>query len=107
MLRIPAADVEAVQQTVVRDYLFSCDDGTGDVAVALGHGSLYNHSDEANARYVKDAGNNLIIFTAQRDIAAGEEITVAYLRVHLMDGRRPGTEQHGPYRGPDTGPSAG
>jgi uncharacterized protein len=101
VLRIPGAHVEAVQQTVLRDYLFSCDDGSGDVAIALGHGSLYNHSDSANAGYEKDARNNLIIITAGRDIAEGEEITVSYLRVHLMDGRRPGTEDQGPYEGPN------
>jgi len=100
VLRVPAAHLAAVQQTVLREYLFSCDDGSGDVAIALGYGSLYNHSDDANAEYTKDAQRNTIAFTALRDIAPGEEVTVTYLRVWLLDGRRPGTEAHGPYRGP-------
>jgi hypothetical protein len=100
VLRIPASQVDAIQQTELRAYLFSCDDGSGDVAIALGLGSLYNHSDDANATYFKDAKHNVIVITAQRDIAAGEEITVAYLRSWLMDGRRPGSEERGPYRGP-------
>ena len=100
MLRVPAAQLAAVQQTVLGEYLFSCDDGSGDVAIALGYGSLYNHSDDANAEYTKDAQSNTIAFTARRDISPGEEVTVTYLRASLMDGRRPGTAAHGPYRGP-------
>ena len=47
------------------------------VAVSLGYGSLYNHSYRPNARYVDLAGRTKL-FTAIRDIAAGEEITVNY-----------------------------
>ncbi len=102
VLRIPASQLEAVQQTVLSHYLFSCDDGSGDVSIALGYGSVYNHSDDANAEYVKDGQINLIVITARRGIAAGEEVTVTYQRVWLMDGRAPGTEEHGPYRGPSS-----
>jgi SET domain-containing protein len=42
-----------------------------------GYGSLYNHSYRPNARYVDLAGRTKL-FTAIRDIAAGEEITVNY-----------------------------
>jgi SET domain-containing protein len=45
--------------------------------LALGYGSLYNHSYRPNARYVDLAGRTKV-FTALRDIAAGEEITVNY-----------------------------
>jgi SET domain-containing protein len=108
VLRVPATEVELVQRTVLRDYLFSCDDGSGDVAIALGLGSLYNHSDDANAEYAKDAANNLVTITARRDIAIGDEVTVPYQRVWLMDGRREGTEAHGPYLGPSRhGPGRG
>lgn len=46
-------------------------------AVALGYGSLYNHSFAPNARYA-DAPASTMRFTAIRDIKAGEEITVNY-----------------------------
>ncbi len=49
--------------------------GQGSVALALGYGSLYNHSYEPNARY-EDVGRRAKRFVAIRDIAAGEEITV-------------------------------
>lgn len=47
------------------------------VAMALGYGSLYNHSYAPNARYV-DVGRLTKAFVALRDIAPGEEITVNY-----------------------------
>ena len=47
------------------------------VAVALGYGSLYNHSYRPNARY-KDGPAATMMFTAIRDIAEGAEITVNY-----------------------------
>jgi SET domain-containing protein len=51
--------------------------GRGTVALALGYGSLYNHSFEPNARY-EDVGVRTKRFVAIRDIRAGEEITVNY-----------------------------
>ena len=51
--------------------------GRGKVALALGYGSLYNHSYRPNARY-DDVGRQTKVFTALRDIAPGEEITINY-----------------------------
>ena len=47
------------------------------VALALGYGSIYNHSYAPNARYVKEPPD-LLSFVALRDIAAGEEILINY-----------------------------
>ncbi|QDT30775.1 SET domain-containing protein [Thalassoglobus polymorphus] len=46
-------------------------------AIALGYGSIYNHSYKPNARY-DDVGRKTKIFSAIRDIEQGEEITVNY-----------------------------
>ena len=43
----------------------------------LGYGNLYNHSDEFNAVSYKKQGRKYV-FVANRDISAGEEITVHY-----------------------------
>ncbi|QDU62233.1 SET domain protein [Planctomycetes bacterium Pan216] len=51
--------------------------GKDTVALALGYGSLYNHSYSPNARY-DDAGVQTKIFSALREIQAGEEITINY-----------------------------
>ena len=47
-------------------------------AIALGYGSLYNHSWEPNARYDHDHDTVVVTYTALRPIAAGEEITINY-----------------------------
>jgi uncharacterized protein len=47
-------------------------------ALALGFGSLYNHSRRPNARYDHDHDAGLVTYTAVRAIEAGEEITINY-----------------------------
>lgn len=51
--------------------------GRGTVAITLGYGSLYNHSYRPNARY-DDESPRMKVFTALRNIEAGEEITINY-----------------------------
>jgi SET domain-containing protein len=50
----------------------------GRIAIALGYGSLYNHSKDPNAYFDPDYKNQLILFKAHRHIAPGEEILVDY-----------------------------
>ena len=47
------------------------------MALALGYGSLYNHSYNPNARY-DDVGRQIKEYSALRDIQRGEEITINY-----------------------------
>jgi SET domain-containing protein len=51
--------------------------GRNQVALALGYGSIYNHSYSPNARY-EDVGPQTKVFLALRLIEPGEEITVNY-----------------------------
>jgi SET domain-containing protein len=51
--------------------------GKGKLAIALGYGSLYNHSYAPNAMYEEEPGP-CMTFRAVRDIAQGEEITINY-----------------------------
>jgi len=67
--------LESTESAVLANYVF--DWGKNTVALALGYGSMYNHSYTPNARY-DDKGQQTKIFTALRDIEAGEEITVNY-----------------------------
>ena len=62
-------------QTPLKDYCFAW--GVDRVALALGYGSLYNHSYRPNARY-EDVGPGTKAFVALRPIERGEEITVNY-----------------------------
>jgi len=58
-------------------YHYAFEWGKGTVALALGYGSIYNHSYSPNARY-DDHGQRTKVFTAVRDIQPGEEITINY-----------------------------
>jgi hypothetical protein len=47
-------------------------------AIALGYGSMYNHSNPASLRCQGDAKRLVLQFIAVRDIAADEEMTINY-----------------------------
>ena len=75
LLVIPAKEIlECEQNTMLLGYVFEYGK---QVALALGYGSLYNHSYNPNARY-DDAGRQIKEFSALRDIYPGEEITINY-----------------------------
>ena len=48
------------------------------LAIALGFGSIYNHSYEPNATYKKKSESKVIDFVAIKGIKKDEEITVNY-----------------------------
>jgi SET domain-containing protein len=68
-------DNDECQGAKMATYVFEWTKKTS--AIALGYGSIYNHSFEPNARYY-DGRNETKDFVAIRDIKAGEEITVNY-----------------------------
>ncbi len=76
VLVLPAEDLDAISDTALAGYWFDWSDGDG--ALALGYGSLYNHSFTPNARYFHEHDDGVVVYVALRDIAAGEEITINY-----------------------------
>jgi uncharacterized protein len=72
---VPAGQWEAMDRTVLFDYFFAWGEHS---AIALGYGSLYNHSYQPNARFVKHLTEQVIEFYALREIQPGEEILVNY-----------------------------
>ena len=68
-----------LEATPLYQCLYGWSDDCREVAIALGYGSLYNHSDEPNASYHRNRSRNAIDFIATKFIAAGEEITISYL----------------------------
>ncbi|MFD6210786.1 MULTISPECIES: SET domain-containing protein [unclassified Peribacillus] len=52
--------------------------GDEDTAIALGNGSLFNHSYTPNATFDNNLEDVTIDFYAHEDIKAGEEITINY-----------------------------
>ena len=76
ILRIPARDRRLVQKTVLETYLYERDRGAA--AIALGLGSLYNHSFDPNAEFELQLATDEIVFRALREIGRGEEVTISY-----------------------------
>jgi hypothetical protein len=58
-------------------------------ALALGYGSLYNHSSEPNADIVRYIKQRKMVFIANRNVHRGEEITICYRCVwfDVVDGK--------------------
>src|SRR5262249_37688425 len=56
----------------LRCYVFKWGSAEDRLAIALGYGSLYNHSADPNAAFTPRHARNEIVFRAVRDIAAGE-----------------------------------
>ena len=75
---IPREDVPLIRQTRLAHYYFEWGEDCQEGAIALGCGSLYNHSYTPNARYVFRESEECLEIIALKDIAAGEEITINY-----------------------------
>ena len=65
-----------LHDTRLHDYYFLWQDDQ--CAIALGYGSLYNHSEKPNAEFIFDYEDKSIDFEAIRDIEPGEEILINY-----------------------------
>ena len=73
IIEVSDSDISYAYQLV--DYVFRFGE---EPAVALGYGSIYNHSYEPNATYKKILKNKVITFVAIKSIKKGEEITINY-----------------------------
>ena len=78
VLIVPLDQARSLMKTLLFHYFFRWSESSQDVAVCLGFGSLYNHSQTPNASYIRDCTRSQIIFRAQRNIAANEEIFTDY-----------------------------
>lgn len=64
------------KHTVLQHYTFRWRDGQ--YALALGLGSLFNHTKDPNVGWMRHYDDNFIRFTALRDIEEGEELLICY-----------------------------
>lgn len=78
LLLFPKTELEFVRKTVLDDYYFDWGEEGEWYALALGYGSLYNHSYEPNAEYGMDFEAKTIDFYGIRHIEAGSEIFINY-----------------------------
>jgi SET domain-containing protein len=59
------------------------------IAIALGFGSFYNHSNEPNAKFEINEKEKIIVFTAIENIKEKEEITFNYRGCERTPNKRP------------------
>jgi len=62
--------------TILGLYLFQWGKKENHTALALGHGSLFNHSFKANVKY--EGNSKEMVFTAARNIQKGKQLFIDY-----------------------------
>jgi uncharacterized protein len=67
-----------IRDTCLAHYYYEWGDDDRSAAIALGYGSLYNHSYTPNARFEFREPEECLEFFALRDIQPEEEITINY-----------------------------
>ncbi|CAN5653273.1 SET domain-containing protein-lysine N-methyltransferase [soil metagenome] len=78
MIILDAANRTLIDKTYLYNYYFSWGKKSNEAAIALGYGSLYNHSYQPNAKYIKLLDKDIIQIIAFQHIEPGDEIKVNY-----------------------------
>ena len=78
VLEIPAPDVNIITPTMLYNYYFCWGENQKQGALALGLGSIYNHSYTPNAIYIPRLDEKIIEFVAIKKILANDEVTINY-----------------------------
>jgi uncharacterized protein len=77
-IEIPAGDTSKLNESFLVTYFFYFGKEKEQIALALGFGSLYNHSSKPIAKYEILSNQMIIKFSALKDIGRDEEITINY-----------------------------
>lgn len=75
---IPDEELSDLTKTKLLEYYFLWGHDFKLAAIVLGYGSLYNHSYEPSAKYIKEIDESLVRFVAIKDIKQDAEIIVNY-----------------------------
>lgn len=78
VIMVPSTDVEVIQETSLSNYSFYFNKEENTLLLAMGFGSMYNHSQYPNAVFILDRDRKTMIYTAYQDIPARTEITINY-----------------------------
>lgn len=78
IIEVPKNDTSSLKESVLVTYFFYFGKNKERIAVALGFGSIYNHSYKPNATYKIKPGEKTIDFIALNDIKKNDEITFNY-----------------------------
>lgn len=89
VIEVPRKDVSNMRESILVNYYFYFAKDKSKLAIALGFGSIYNHSYEPNATYKKLHKDKIITFVALKSIKKNEEITVSYNYGNPKDKSKP------------------
>lgn len=78
VIKVTRYDTSNLNESILVTYFFYFGKNKDQLAVALGFGSIYNHSYTPNATYKIKIREEMIDFVAIKDINKGSEITVNY-----------------------------
>ena len=85
---LSSADAAKLDNTYLYNYYFGWGDDNKAAAIALGYGSLYNHSTSSNAFYQKNLTDCTISIIAVKAIAPEDEILITYNFGNSGDGAK-------------------
>ena len=77
VLRLTPTERKHCAKTMLNSYMYPWR-STRSASIALGYGSLYNHSFDPNADWKQNFKSDWMVYTALKDIKKGEEILVNY-----------------------------
>lgn len=75
---VPREEYKYLKKTMLMEYVFWWGKDLDECALALGYGSLFNHSYTPNAIFELNLRNKTIDFYAHTTIKTGEEIRINY-----------------------------
>lgn len=85
VIEIPEHEASSINRTMLVTYIYYLGKNKERLMLALGFGSLYNHSFKPNAQYKERYKEKSIDFIAIKDIKKDEEITVNYSQGDQQD----------------------
>ncbi|MDP3941633.1 MAG: SET domain-containing protein-lysine N-methyltransferase [bacterium] len=85
VIEIPDHDASYVNESMLVTYIYYLGKRKERLMIALGFGSIYNHTDNPNAKYHERYKEKIIDFIAVKEIKKNEEITVNYSQGNQKD----------------------
>ena len=82
IIEVPKHDVSNLRESILVTYFFYFGKNKERLIIALGFGSIYNHTYKPNARFEIKQKDMIIDFVALNDIKKDDEITIDYYNGH-------------------------